>query len=228
MFNSLKSLAPYGIGPWAPYRYYVADKLHEMGVKPGDIICRLGNSYLFGFFWLSRFIANITHSRYSHAAIVTEVKDDIIIVDVGDCGPRRQFAPEWTDDVYGQDILIVRYDGDPLISLAAVENVKVIEKQCFGYDSSFSCEGKFYCTEMICWSYIHAGASLCDEVRIKDLPGWKWYYEFIAEINGVNPNTMVWCVGNEKIGLLSSKKLIKVGRVILPSLRRHNVKHFSP
>jgi len=220
-----KCLAPVIPSPWSPYRSYVAEQMKDLGVKPGDIVCRLGNAYLFGFFWLSKFIAKVTHSRYSHAAIITDVEDDIIIVDVSSTSTRRQFAQEWADDVWGQDILIVRYTGDPVVPMAAVDNVKHIESKSLSYSDTFNEEGKFYCTELICWAYVRAGVSLCEEIPIREFPGWRWHNNILAWMNGVDPKTPVWCVGNERVGILSSKQLTKVGRIILPSVRRHNVKH---
>jgi hypothetical protein len=194
MFNMLKSLAPCINGPWMPHRKFAAEQMRKMDVKPGDILCRLGNGYLFGVFWFSNFIANVTHSRYSHAAMITDVyEDDIVIIDVSNNGMRRQFAAEWTDEVWGQDILVVRYNGDPLIPLSAAENV-----------------------------------SLCDEVPINKLPGWKRRYNWFAKLNGIKPISPVFCVGNENIGLLSSKDLVKVGRIVLPTIRRHNITHEKP
>lgn len=222
MIQTIKSLTPCLPGPWLPHRRFVVDKMKELDVRPGDILCRLGNAYMCGFFWFSRFIACITHSRYSHAAMITDVNDEIVIVDISQNGLRRQFVPEWTDDVWGDDILIVRYNGDPFIPLAAVDNVKSIESTISGYDDTFAEDGKFYCTELIHWSYLRAGINLCDETVIRNLPGWKWRYNWLARLNGININTPVLCVGNKKLGLLSSAELIKVGRIVLPSTRRQS------
>src|SRR5687768_7264662 len=42
------------------------------------------------------------------------------------------------------------------------------------------------------------------EVPIKHLPGWRRYLTLFVNFHGVDVNKSVWCVSNEKVGLLSS------------------------
>jgi hypothetical protein len=209
MLSRFWKLAPVESGPWWRYRQRVVDQLREMDVRPGDIICRLGNYYVYGYFWFSKFIAHLTRSKYSHAAMVIDTSDDILLADVGTSGLKRQFAADWVDDVRGDEITVLRYMGDPLIPQLAVENVRNILTLDF-LDSE---EHSFYCVELVCWCYLRAGVSLCDEVTINELPNWKRWLNPVARVHGININKKVWCVGNEKIGLMSSPHLYEVGRI---------------
>lgn len=219
-FRHCKALAPCIPGPWMSYRHYAAERMMEMGVRPGDIVCRLGNAYIGGFFWFSKFIAKVTHSGYSHAAMVVSVDDEIVLMEISTNGISRHYVAEWTDEVWGNDILIMRYAGDPVVARAAAENVKALLKRTIAYDNRFGEEDKFYCTELIHWAYHRVGIHLCDTIPIRELPGWKRRYNGIAWLNGIDPRTPVWCVGNDKIGILSSPDLQRVGKIVLPGYRQ--------
>lgn len=212
MFDKLWKLAPIETGSWWHSRQYVVDRMRSLNVKPGDIVCRLGNSYVYGFFHFSRFIANLTQSKYSHAAIVLDAGDDILLGDVNTTGLRRQYAVDWVDDIRGDDIIIMRYNGDTHTIRLAVENAKSVISLDDFMDNS---DGRnFYCVELVCWCYLRAGVLLCKEVPICKLPGWRNYLNPIAALHGIDIHKPVWCVGNENIGLLSSPHLTEVGKIV--------------
>lgn len=223
MLNLLWKLCPVETGPWWHARHYVVDQMRRLNVKPGDIICRLGNSYVYGFFWFSKFIADLTGSKYSHAGMILDTEGDILVADVNTTGLRRQFAVDWVDDIRGDDILILRYSGDPVVSKLAVENAKTVISLDPEYDADFleNDDGKnFYCVELVCWCYLRAGILLCEEVPICKLPGWKNAFNPLAKLHGVDITKSVWCVGGEKCGIVSSPHLKEVGRISLKGKQR--------
>lgn len=224
MLNLFWRLAPIETGPWWHARHYVVDQMLKMDVQPGDIVCRLGNSYVYGHFWFSKFIANLTKSKYSHACMVMDVTDDdILFADVNTTGLRRQYAIDWVDDIRGEDILVLRYNSDPLIPKLAVENAKSVIQMDASNDLELldNDDGRnFYCVELVCWCYLRAGAVLCEGVPIGKLPGWSKLYNVFAKVHGFDITRPVLCVGNENIGLLSSENLTEVGRISLPTKHR--------
>ena len=227
----LRKLAPVEVGPWWSARRYVLDKLHELEIQPGDIICRKGNAFVYGLVPFSEFICYLTGSKYSHAALVINVNnDDILVADVNTTGLRRQYITDWCDDIRGDDIAVLRYVGgqSKLIRRLAVENAIQVLNIDPIYDDEFldNNEGvNWYCVELVCWCYLRAGVLLCDDVPIHQLPNWKKWLNPIATFHGVDYNARVWCVGNEKIGLLSSPHLQVISRIPYVSIKKQSRKH---
>jgi Permuted papain-like amidase enzyme, YaeF/YiiX, C92 family len=222
VWHNLRSLTPAEIGPWWSHRHKIYDELYKIGIKPGDILCRRGNAVVYGFFPFSDFICYLTGSKYSHAALVIDTKDDILMADVSTAGLRRQFIYDWLDEVRGEDFVVMRYNGkhgnEQEIPKLAVENAKKLikidpmrEEAFKDYDIS-----QFYCVELVCWCYLRAGVNLCEEVPICNLPNWKNFLKVVARIEGIDYNQPVWCVGNEKIGLLASKHLNVIATIKFP------------
>src|SRR5438309_961994 len=106
----LKHIGPYLPGPWWPVRHAVVAEAKRCW-QPGDIVLRLGNAYIYGVFWLSRRMAAITGSKYSHAALVLAVKPEVLLLDVNPSGVHRLFLIDWIDGVAGDSIKVLRYRG---------------------------------------------------------------------------------------------------------------------
>ncbi len=225
MFNKIRSLTQEEQGAWYPHRGYTQKKLLEAGVKPGDIICRLGNAYFYGFFHLSRLIAKITHSDYSHAAMVLDITDkDILLADVDFNGLRREFFVDWCDDVRSDNISVLRFTGESDVIDRAVENCRLLVREDPYYECEFDDQRRFACVEFICWCYMRAGVMLIRDTPIRDLPGCTWAYRMLMRMEGINIDQSVWCVGNDKVGLFSSSLLREVVRLTLPPGPRKPIK----
>lgn len=227
IWHSFRSMMPAEIGPWWAHRHKIYDELYKVDIRPGDILCRRGNSIVYGFFPFSDFICYLTGSKYSHAALVIDTKEDILIADVCTAGLRRQFIYDWLDEVRGEDFLILRYNGrygnvDEIPKLA-VENARKLIKMDPTRNDGFQEYdiSQFYCVELVCWCYLRAGLNLCEEIPINKLPKWNVLLNFLAKIEGINYRQPVWCVGNEKIGLISSKAVQVVATIKFPD---HNNK----
>jgi hypothetical protein len=196
--------------------------MKELGVRPGDILCRKGNAYSYAVFPCSEFICYLTGSEYSHAALVIDVTDDdILIADVNTTGLRRQYLVDWCDDVRGSNVLILRYNGDETVVKLAVENTKTILQLDSSHGEFLDNESEFFpCVELCVWSYLRSGVLLCKDTTICKLPNWRRSYNFLVRLHGVNPLMSIWCVGNKNIGLLSSPHLKEVGKIPYCSMKR--------
>src|SRR5689334_9230105 len=68
----------------------------------GDIVFRMGDSRtLWGLFPFSRFLADASGSRYSHAGIVAIEEGSLFVYDCTRPGVRRQPFPVWALDNIG-------------------------------------------------------------------------------------------------------------------------------
>jgi hypothetical protein len=222
LLRRLRTLAPIEVGPWWSARKYVFQKMKEFGVKPGDILCRKGNAYTYAMFPFSEFICYLTGSEYSHAALVVDTSDDdILIADVNTTGLRRQFLVDWCDDVRGNNVSILRYNGNEAVVKLAVENTKTILRldPSHGEFLDNESDNNFYCVELVIWAYLRSGVLLCEDIPICKLPKWRRGYNFLARLHGVDYNASVWCVGNKDFGLLSSPHLSEVGKIPYSSIR---------
>lgn len=228
ILSRLQTLSPVEAGPWWASRLYVYEKMREMGVKEGDIICRRGNAFAYGILPVSDFICSVTQSKYSHAALVIDSKD-LLLADVNITGLRRQFVTDWCDDVRGDDICVLRYKGDTGVIRLAVENAKqvlALDPQLDWESDESDVARNFYCTELVCWCYLRAGIMLCEDIPIWRLPGWRSIYNPIAKLHGIDYTSPVWCVGNDKIGLLSSAHLENIGTIGFSKAKRRRL-HMS-
>lgn len=232
--STVRKLCPVEVGPWWGSRRYVLNEMIKLNVQPGDIICRKGNAYVYGFFPFSEFICYLTQSKYSHAALIIDVNgEDILTADVNTTGLRRQYITDWTDDIRGDDILVLRYAGknQNVVRKLAVENAKAVLAIDPTYDDEFleNNEGvNWYCVELVCWCYQRAGVMLCDDIPIQKLPKWKQWLNPIAKAYGVDYTTSVWCVGNKDIGIISSPDLKEVGCIPYVQVSKHSNHSHKP
>lgn len=217
MFEKLRCLAPDEMSVWHSHRGFALKKLQEIGIKPGDIICRLGNYYVYGFIHFSKVIANATGSDFSHAGMVVSIEgNDILLADVDVHGIRRQYFPEWLEAVRGDSIGVLRYNGDQSVINRAVENCRLLTKEDPWCECEFDEDKRFCCVELICWCFLRAGVVLVKDTPINELPGWNWKLMPFAKMEGIDTSKPVFCVGNDKVGLYSSEHLSEILRLKLP------------
>lgn len=195
-------------GPYFPYRRQLAIAMEFAGLRPGDILIRLGAAIVYGFVNFSSIIAAATESRYSHAAMVLSVEPEVLIADVSDEGLRRQFFQDWVIHVHSDDFLVLRHKDDA-VAVKAVEIGQRIVREDPGYDDLFV-KGwdALYCVELVCLAYEEAGANLCKEVPMNQLPGWQgWWMAPAAKLHRIDASTPIWFVGNDKQGILACNDL---------------------
>lgn len=184
--------------------------LIEQNLQPGDIIFRLGTTQLLGgLIDFSKEIAKATQSNFSHAAIVYQVfADGAIIADITNTGVARRYVIDWYLD--GSSNIVVKRlkpEYQSYVPLILAELKKQIELDVL-YDEKFiSDDNRFYCTELTDHCFRVAGIPLAPKIRIKDFPKYNLLFAFACPIGGIDVNSEVALVGNNRIGLFSSDKL---------------------
>jgi hypothetical protein len=185
-------------------------KAHPL-VQPGDIVFRLGSTKLLnGVLDFSVIVADMSESDFSHACIVVE-EHDFMIVDVTAYGIERRYFKDW--HVTGsKNIVIRRLKPEYQFLVPIVLNTlnELVEKDVL-YDKDFIFgDDKFYCTELVDHVFRINGYPLADPIRLEDLPRYTWYYAFGCRVAGIDSDRKVIVAGNDKIGLFSSNMLYTV------------------
>ena len=186
-------------------------------VKTGDIFFRLSRNKFMGIPF-DKFVAQITKSKFSHAAMAIVEEEEIYLVEVNDRGSIKYRLIDYLD--YGA----VDYFEIWRLPLTKdqIEVVKTKAKEFLeedpDYDFNFSDSEKFYCTEATHEIFYRAGIELAPPKLLKSLMPKMIYYPFVF-INGIirkftgkgfDPNVPCYFVGNTEHGLMSTKDLEKV------------------
>lgn len=184
-------------------------------LKDGDVLFRRGDArLLFGYFPFSRFLANVTGSRYSHTGIAAIEDGDPVVYDMTKAGVRRQPFHVWILDNAGPfAVKRVR----PELRAAAGKAVRfcqeTYQKQVpFDYDLGID-DTAFYCVEMTEKSYRAAGLPLSEPIllaemeRIDEFPICIFVF---SRISNLTLDQAVFFPGNERHGIWSSPALTAV------------------
>jgi len=183
-------------------------------VLPGDIIlCHTDTTILGGAISISKLIAEMTDSKVTHAAIITQRHscDDFVIVEVSRLGIQEWFFPDWYMSG-SHNIIVMRLKPEyqHLVS-SVLEKVNELVERDVLYAPSFETDDShMYCTSMVDSVFRELGYPLAPKVAIRDMPGYNFWYWAGCLIGGINPNTEIIAAGNEEIGLLSSPMLYPV------------------
>lgn len=182
-------------------------------LKEGDIIFRLGETQLLGgALNFSKLVADATESNFSHAVLVYRiVEDGVVLADITPTGIARRYISDWYMDGT-TNIVVKRLKPEFATYIPSVLNcLKTrIEEQVL-YDSKFNAnDNKYYCTELVDDCFRKVELPLADKIRICDFPKYNWVFWLGCLIGGIDTNSEVVVVGNDKIGLFSSNKLYTV------------------
>lgn len=195
------------------------DRWAEKTLRPGDIVCRRGNAVKFGFNF-SNYISNVTESKYSHCGMVSF---SYWIYDMDEAGLRQLPFSEFMKESSDGNIVVLRLkkeydDGEVRTNaLLYVWNQFWASKK-FDYNFSLTTE-RFYCAELITKSYAESRILLSAPVKIGDLPAIENFplSTFVVQtglqlLSGHNLpyERGVYIIGNDRIGLLSSRYLYRV------------------
>src|SRR5690348_16584137 len=140
-------------------------------LRDGDIVFRRADArVLFGRFPFSRFIANVTNSRFSHTGIVAVEQGEPVVYDTTKAGVRRQpFAVWMLDNVGALGVKRVRPELRDRARRAVAHCRELFQKQVpFDYDLKPD-DDALYCVEMTEKAYRAAGLKLSDPVRLGDM-----------------------------------------------------------
>ena len=216
----MSALKPKPPGPWWPVRHEVVNDLHP-ALAPGDILVRLGDARILGgLLNFSKFIAFLTGSPYSHAALVVAVADDgAIVADVNETGLRRQFLIDWLDDVRGPDFLVMRHRRHAAAAPKVLQEARFLLGLDPGYAGSFDQDeeaGDFrraslYCVQLVTVCYARAGFPLAEPVRLRDLRRWGPWLLPIHALAAIPSTRPIFHAGQ----LALSPELLVVRRAVL-------------
>lgn len=184
--------------------------LIQQNLQEGDIIFRLGQTKLLGgLIDFSKEVAKATESDFSHAVLVYKINPDgAVLADITDTGIARRYVVDWYLD--GTSNIVVKRLKPEYRSYTPLVLAKMKEQieQDVLYDQKFNPnDDKFYCTELLDYCFREVGLPLADRMRIKDFPKYNLLFMFGCPIGGIDVNTKVAFVGNDKIGIFSSDKM---------------------
>lgn len=181
-------------------------------LRDGDIVFRRADArVLFGRFPFSRFIANVTNSRFSHTGIVAVEQGEPVVYDTTKAGVRRQpFAVWMLDNVGAFGVKRVQ----PRLqdrALKAVECCRdLYQRQVpFDYDLNID-DSALYCVEMTEKAYRTAGLKLSEPVRLGDMERAAEYPVCIfmfMQLSKLRLEQEVFFPGNDRHGIWSCPQL---------------------
>lgn len=181
-------------------------------LKDGDILFRLGNAkILSGRFPMSRFLANVSGSVFSHCGIASFEGGELWIYDTTYIGVRRQPLYVWVlDNVGSFGVKRVK----PAYAEYAAKAVTYCKKQfveqppfdyVLGTDDS-----ELYCIEMCEKAYRNNGLPLAPPVKLGDMENVTQYPICIMgflQFTDLTLEMPVFFPGNERHGIWSSPAL---------------------
>lgn len=198
-------------------------------LRDGDIVFRRADArILFGRFPFSRFIANVTNSRFSHTGIVAIENGGPVVYDTTKAGVRRQpFAVWMLDNVGAFGVKRVRAGLQDRARKAVAQCRELYQKQVpFDYELNPD-DQALYCVEMTEKAYRAAGLKLSDPIRLADMERVGEYpiciYAFL-KLTSLRLDQQVFFPGNERHGIWSCAQLQTVYVSPLPTStagRRH-------
>lgn len=194
-------------GPLHENRHNIVKQLCDIELQTGDILYRASDAKGPLGFPFSRFIAYMTNSLYSHAAIVLIENNQIYVMEINDAGTVKLRMIDWLDGCFTPEFSVYRLiETRSLMQSNTINKLRVeiwnqIEKdhknlspsmngkvqheiddileEDADYDFTFSDAKKYYCTEAVAVIYERAGIKLCEPAYIKDCISW-WNYAIFA------------------------------------------------
>jgi hypothetical protein len=194
------------------------DYITNKSIRTGDIFFRQGNEVFWGLPF-SKMVATITSSKYSHASVALVEGNEIYLVEVALDGTEKYRLIDWLDFCGEPFFEVWRLKENPGIELT--KSIQDFLSEDGDYNLTFEPNSnKYYCTESIVEIFKRAGLpALCEGSLPKDLlPWWKYYLLFLPinfimkKLFGASmpTTTPLICVGNDKIGIMSSKYIHQV------------------
>jgi hypothetical protein len=197
------------------------DRWGRKTLKTGDIVFRMGDARLArGYFRISRFLAKVSNSEFSHTGIASVEGDELVVYDTTRTGVARQPFCVWALDNVGKiGVKRVRPEYKDAIPKVIDYLHRVYEEQ-LPFDYELDVDDKaLYCVEMTEKAYRAAGLKLSDPVRLGDM---ERVTEFTLPLmalaiasryqleHPLTPDSLVFFPGNERHGIWSAKQLMTV------------------
>lgn len=191
------------------------DSWGKQNLRDGDILFRLGDArILHGYFPMSRFLAKISGSAYSHTGIVAMEEGEVMVYDMTNFGPRRQPLSVWTlDNVGAFGVKRLKPEHASYIPKALAFLRDVYRQQIpFDYDLNPD-DSTYYCVELSEKAYRNVGLPLAEPVKLGDMENITQYPVSVTGFLAFTPLTLdlpVFFPGNERHGIWSSPQLTTV------------------
>lgn len=178
-------------------------------LRDGDILFRRGDARILrGMFPMSRFIANVSGSPFSHTGTVAIEGGEPVVYDTTAAGPRRQPLAIWVLDNVGP-FGVKRLKAEQQAKVPAVLAYcrAMYEKQVpFDYDLGLD-DSALYCLEMTEKAFRAAGLILSEPVRLAEMENANQFpicMFCFSSLTTLRLDLPVFFPGNERHGIWSS------------------------
>lgn len=191
------------------------DNWGKQVLKDGDILFRLGDARIArGLFPISRFLAKISGSRFSHTGIVAMEEGEVMVYDMTNFGPRRQPLSVWTlDNIGAFGVKRVKPENAAYVPKALAFLRDVYNKQVpFDYDLNPD-DSTYYCVELSEKAYRNVGLPLAEPVKLGEMENLSQHPIAVMGFLKFTVLTLdlpVYFPGNTRHGIWSSPKLMTV------------------
>ena len=188
------------------------DQWGRKSLKTGDILFRRGDARIMrGMFPFSRFIANVSGSKYSHIGTVVFEDGEPIVYDTTKASVRRQPLKIWIMDTtaaFGVKRLKPEYHNR--IPKVVAFLYDVYKKQVpFDYELALD-DRDLYCVEMAEKAFRAAGLTLSEPVLLADMENINQFPLCVmgfTSFTSLKLDQAVFFPGNERHGIWSSPLL---------------------
>jgi hypothetical protein len=191
------------------------DAWGKLVLREGDIVFRRADArLLFGRFPFSRFLANVSGSKFSHTGIVAIEKGEPVVYDTTKAGVRRQPFAVWIlDNVGAFGVKRVRPERARHVAGAIRFCRDVFERQVpFDYELGLD-NSALYCLEMTEKAFRSSGLPLSEPVRLGDMENVAQFpiciFAFL-KLTTLTLDQVAFFPGNERHGIWSSPDLVTV------------------
>ena len=184
----------------------------KASLQDGDILFRRGDArLLMGYFPFSKFLANVTNSRFSHTGQVGIEDGEPFVYDMTYSGVRRQPLSVWLLDNKGA-FAIKRIRADRVASaVKALDFCRDVYRRQVPFDFELSPDDRaYYCIELTEKCYRAAGIPLSEPVLLGDMERASEYPICMYMFQTFSPLKLdqpVFFPGNERHGIWSSPLL---------------------
>jgi hypothetical protein len=191
------------------------DDWGKKALKSGDIVFRLGDAKILrGYFPMSRFLANVSGSVFSHTGIASVEDGEVWVYDTTSLGVRRQPLSVWNlDNVGSFGVKRPRPEYQAYAAKAVGYCKEQFRKQTpFDYKLNPD-DSELYCIEMCEKAYRNNGLPLAPPVKLGDMENATQFPLCIMgflQFTDLTLELPVYFPGNERHGIWSSPALMTV------------------
>ena len=191
------------------------DDWGKASLRSGDIVFRLGDAKILrGYFPMSRFLANVSGSVFSHTGIASVEDGEVWIYDTTTLSVRRQPLYVWILDNIGPfGVKRVKPEYAAYATKAVAFCQEQFRKQTpFDYKLGLD-DKELYCIEMCEKAYRNNGLPLAPPVKLGDMENAAQFPLCILgflEFTDLTLEMPVYFPGNERHGIWSSPALMTV------------------